>query len=211
MVTPKNTLPDFFEVKIGSTNYELDTDTLISSLSHQYLSKNSNQNSFDSYDILFSLIKDEITEYLQKIVDDKNNFIDLFGNWSEEFRLFHNKKNEPFCRDINFNFSDGSKWSVKILDLMTLREDFDASKINYDDPILYDHKLLIDWVTELSWDNIYQIAEEIERPQPEPDYETEWKKCEKNIVFWEKTFNILDFFEPDDIIGLEEAPDDKPI
>lgn len=211
MTLVKSKLPDYFKVKIGNAEYELDTETLISSLSHQYLSKNSNQNSFESYDILYSLIKEEITEYISEIAKDKDNFIDLFGNWNEDFRLFHNKKNEPLCRDINFNFSDGSKWCVKILDLMTLREDFDASKINYDDPILYNEELLFEWLSELKWDDVFEIAEEIERPQPAPDYETEWALCNKDIVYWEKSFNILDFFEPDDIIGLEEAPDDKPV
>lgn len=201
-------LPEYFKIKLGNSEYELDTETLITSLSHQYLSKTSNQNSFEHYDVLFSLIKDEIKEYLSKT---ENKFIDLFGDWSEDFKNFHNAKNEPICKDIVFNFSDGSKWSIKILDLLTLREDFNAMRINYEDPILKDDTLLFDWILTLDWDDVSELAEEIERPKPEPDYVNEWKACNKEVVLWENQSNILDFFEVDDTIGLEEMPDGRPI
>ena len=69
----KSKLPDFFQVKLGNVEYQLETDTLITSMSHQYLSQTSNQNSFDNYDILFSLIKEEISEYLTEKTLNKNN------------------------------------------------------------------------------------------------------------------------------------------
>lgn len=204
-------LPEFFQVKLGNVEYQLETETLITSMSHQYLSQTSNQNSFDNYDILFSLIKEEINEYLIEQTSNKNNFIDLFGDWSEDFKLFHNKKNEPISKDLIFNFSDGSKWSIKILDLLTLRKDFNAEKINYNDPILNNFEAMNDWLSELDWENVSDLAEEIQRPQPEPDYKLEWKSCNKELISWENSINLLDFFEIDDTMEFEEDAIDKPI
>ena len=207
MITTK--LPNFFKVKIGKSEYDLEVETLITSLSHQYLSKTSNQSSFENYDILFSLVKEEIHEYVSELHLKGENFIDLFGDWYDDFKTFHNRKNDPICKDIVFNFSDGSKWAVKILDILTLRDDFKAHKINYDDPVLFDENLLREWLSELDWKDVIELAEEIERPQPQPDYDSEWKSCNKEIVSWEDNVSLLDIFDIDDIIGLEEAPDGK--
>lgn len=205
------TLPNFFNVKLGNSEFELETDTLMTSLSHQYLFKTSNQTSFDNYDVLFTLVKEEISEYLMELTAKGENFVDMFGDWYDDFKYFHNTKNDPVCKDIVFSFSDGSKWAIKILDLLTLRDDFKVFKINYEDPILFDENLLFQWMSSLSWEEVNTIAEEIERPKPEPNYEEEWKYCVKEIIPWENNESLLDIFNEDDIIGLEEAPDGKPI
>lgn len=61
------------------------------------------------------------------------------------------------------------------------------------------------------WDDVKDLAEEIERPQPEPDYENEWAVVEKSISKWDETINILDFFELDDTIEYVEEDDDKSL
>ena len=49
------------------------------------------------------------------------------------------------------------------------------------------------------------MAEEIKRPQPEPDYLKEWKDASKKIVAWDDKVNMFD------IISLTSADesDDK--
>ena len=64
-----------------------------------------------------------------------------------------------------------------------------------DDPVLTSDEKLIEWVSELNWDEISHLAEEIKRPQPELDYSIEWKTANKEVKNWEKTINILDIFE----------------
>ena len=57
-------LPDYFEVKVGSSIFELDTDTLLTSMSHQYLSRNVNLDESTNYDIIFGVTKTEIKSFL---------------------------------------------------------------------------------------------------------------------------------------------------
>lgn len=206
-----NNLPDFYKTKIGNSEYEIEAETLLASMAHQFISKSNNQNNIENYDVIFQISKSEIEEYLILKYENEDNFIDLFGNWIEDFRKFHTQKNEPICRDLIFSFSDSSKWCVKIIDLLSLRESEDDTTINFDDEILKDNTKLIDWVNTLSWDDIKDMAEEIQRPQPEPDYSQEWLSIEKELVNWDETINLLDFFEIDDTIDIEEDINDRSL
>jgi hypothetical protein len=205
-------LPDYFEVKIGSSIFELETETLMTSMAHQYLSRNNAIDENSNYDIIFGITKTEIKSFLFEKIKNDEYFIDLFGQWFEEFKEFQTKRNEPLSRDIEFEFSDGSKWIIKILDLMTLRSipnsDF---AINFDDDLLQNDEDLLSWVNSLDWEDIKHLADEIRRPQPEPDYENEWKQSSKNIVKWEESFSIFDFFEIDDTMSEEDSDDDRSI
>ena len=63
----------------------------------------------------------------------------------------------------------------------------------------------------LSWNDLAHFAEEIQRPQPEPDYNNEWKDAFKIIKEWENSFSILELIgESDTIDEIEdsEEPDD---
>lgn len=205
-------LPDYFEVKVGSSIFELDTDTLLTSMSHQYLSRNVNLDESTNYDIIFGVTKTEIKSFLYEKAKNEETFIDLFGPWFEEFRTYQNKRNEPLSRDVEFEFSDKSKWIIKVLDLMTLRSNEDSEfSINFDDEILQNDDNFLEWVNSLEWNDIKHLADEIRRPQPEPEYEKEWKMSQKNLVKWEDNFNIFDFFEIDDTMSEEDSDDDRPI
>lgn len=205
-------LPDYFEVKVGSSIFELDTDTLLTSMSHQYLSRNVNLDESTNYDIIFGVTKTEIKSFLYEKAKNEETFIDLFGPWFEEFRTYQNKRNEPLSRDVEFEFSDKSKWIIKVLDLMTLRSNEDSEfSINFDDEILQNDENFLEWVNSLEWNDIKHLADEIRRPQPEPEYENEWKMSQKNLVKWEDNFNIFDFFEIDDTMSEEDSDDDRPI
>ena len=205
-------LPEYFEVKIGSSIFELETDTLLTSMSHQYLTRNTSTDENHNYDMIFAITKTEIKSFLFEKAKNDELFIDLFGNWVEEFRNFQNKRNEPLSRDIEFEFSDGSKWIIKILDLMTLRSSPESDfSINFDDELLHDDENLISWIETLEWEDIKHLVDEVKRPQPEPNYAEEWKSINKNIIKWEDNFSIFDFFEIDDTMSEEDSDDDKPI
>lgn len=204
-------LPEFFKTKIGNSEYEIEAETLLASMAHQFISKSNNQANIENYDVIFQISRNEIEEYLSLKYQNKENFIDLFGDWIDDFRQFHTQKNEPICRDLIFKFSDGSKWCIKIIDLLSLRETDENSAINFDDEILKDNTALIDWVNTLTWDDVKDMAEEIERPQPEPDYSQEWLSIEKELVNWDETINLLDFFEIDDTIDIEEDINDRSL
>jgi len=205
-------LPDYFEVKIGSSIFELETETLLTSMTHQYLSRNAAIDETDNYDIIFGITKSEIKSFLFEKAKNDEFFIDLFGPWIEEFKIYHDKRNEPLSRDVEFGFSDGSRWIIKILDLIAMRTLPDSDfAINFDDDILKNDEEFIEWINNLSWDDIKHLADEVKRPQPEPDYESEWKSAEKSIVKWEDSFSIFDFFEINDTMSEEDSDDDRPL
>ena len=205
-------LPDYFEVKIGSSIFELETDTLLTSMTHQYLSRNPSIDETANYEVIFEISKSELKSFLFEKVKNDEYFIDLFGTWIDQFKIYHEKRNEPLSRDVEFGFSDGSKWVIKILDLMSLRTSSDSEFIiNFDDDILTNDEKFLDWVQNLEWNDIKHLADEIKRPQPEPDYEKEWKSANKSIVKWEESFSIFDFFEIDDTMSEEDSDDDRPL
>jgi hypothetical protein len=96
------------------------------------------------------------------------------------------------------------------LDLLAYKNSDDLI-FDYDDEIIKDDTVLLNWVNELAWEDIKHLAEEVCRPQPEPNFEEEWKNCNKTIVNWDETLDILDFFEINDMIDLVTDQDDKPL
>ena len=140
-------LPDYFEVKIGCSIFELETETLLTSMTHQYLSRNAAIDETDNYDIIFGITKSEIKSFLFEKAKNDEFFIDLFGPWIEEFKIYHDKRNEPLSRDVEFGFSDGSRWIIKILDLIAMRTLPDSDfAINFDDDILKNDEEFIEWI-----------------------------------------------------------------
>lgn len=208
LVVVEHNLPDFFKVKLGNIEYEMTTESLIVSMTHQFVSKNTSYHNIENYDAVFTVTKSEIEDFLLSKTIAGENFIDIFGDWILEFRLYHHKKNEPLCRDIQFKFSDESEWSIKFIDLLTIKAKDKDYIINFKDPIVSDENLLNEYIQTLSWEDVKHYAEELKRPQPEPDYEKEWADCTKTIVQWEDTIDILDFLELDDKIYEEEEDND---
>ena len=208
LVVVEHNLPDFFKVKLGNIEYEMTTESLIVSMTHQFVSKNTSYHNIENYDAVFTVTKSEIEDFLLSKTIAGENFIDIFGDWILEFRFYHHKKNEPLCRDIQFKFSDESEWSIKFIDLLTIKAKDKDYIINFKDPIVSDENLLNEYIQTLSWEDVKHYAEELKRPQPEPDYEKEWADCTKTIVQWEDTIDILDFLELDDKIYEEEEDND---
>jgi hypothetical protein len=181
-------------------------------MTHQYLSRNATIDETDNYDIIFGITKSEIKSFLFEKAKNDEFFIDLFGPWIEEFKIYHDKRNEPLSRDVEFGFSDGSRWIIKILDLIAMRTLHDSDfAINFDDDLLKNDEEFIEWVSNLAWDDIKHLADEIKRPQPEPDYENEWQSTQKSIVKWEESFSIFDFFEINDTMSEEDSDDDRSV
>ena len=208
LVVVEHCLPEFFKVKLGNIEYEMTTESLIVSMTHQFVSKNTSYHNIENYDAVFTVTKSEIEDFLLSKTISGENFIDIFGDWILEFRFYHHKKNEPLCRDIQFKFSDESEWSIKFIDLLTIKAKDKDYIINFKDPIVNDENLLSEYIQSLTWEDVKHYAEELKRPQPEPDYEKEWADCTKTIVQWEDTIDILDFLELDDKIYEEEEDDD---
>lgn len=190
-------LPVFFEVKMGKSIYEMETKSLISTMTQQFLSSKREDYNSDHYNLLFSTTRQEVKDYIEHLWELENIFIDLFGNWMEDFHNFQNEKNKVFCRDLIVEFKDGSKWSIKLIDLLSLKntENSVSFEVDLDDPILKNDEDLIKWVNTLKWNEVSMFAEEIQRPQPETNYSRIWKRSKKEIIDWDKTINILDLME----------------
>jgi hypothetical protein len=60
----------------------------------------------------------------------------------------------------------------------------------------------------LSWGEVSELADEIQKPQPEPDYDSEYVSAKKEIVEWEKEVTLMDFFDINDIIECSRDEDD---
>ena len=95
--------------------------------------------------------------------------------------------------DFILEFSDKSKWSIRLLDLLSIR--YNGEDVPDDDPFVKDEQAITEWVKTLAWDDVFQLAEEIKRPEFCPDYNEELAEAKVEIVPWDKSINLLDLFE----------------
>lgn len=214
MTTPETVVdtPEYINVKIGNSCFEISFETLVASMTHQYLSNSSNFHQNEDYDMLFDVSKLLITEYILDLLKE-NAYIDILGEWFEDFVQFQQNKNKPLCKDINISFNDGSIWQIKFLDLLAHKfsvengEDKDFI-IDYEDEFLFNEEKVVEFLNTLTWSEVFQLADEIQKPQPEPDYESEYLSAKKEIIEWEKEVTIMDFFDINDIIEYGREDDD---
>jgi hypothetical protein len=100
------------------------------------------------------------------------------------------------------------KYIREITGIEDLEVDRDTEEIIIDTkhPYLENEEALIEWASaKLDWNLLSEMAEEVKRPQPEPDYLKEWKDASKKIVAWDDKVNMFD------IISLTsmDVSDDK--
>ena len=205
-------LPEYAKVRLGKNTFELDTKSLISSMALQLIDSSPITNNNENFDVIFDTTKNEIKDYLNDKFKEEDFFIDLFDDWKHNFRGYQSKKHLPFCKDVVVEFSDQSQWSFRMIDMMAFKNsspDDDEFDVDYSDPVLQDDDSLISWMNEdINWEDIMHLAEEIQRPQPEPDYNSEWKACKKFVKSWDKDFNILEMLGITDKIGSEDDEED---
>ena len=205
-------LPEYIKVKIGNQIFDLAFESLIASMTHQYLSNHHNVRPDADYDVLFEVTKELISDFVIDSIS-KKEFVDILGEWVPEFVIFHNEKNKPLCKDINISFENGSIWQIKLLDLLAFKcnvfNDEDDFEIDYQDPLLNDDNEIINFLNSKTWSEIQDLAEEIQKPQPEPNYEQMFSESTISVISWEKNVSLLDFFDIDDIISISEDQEEE--
>jgi hypothetical protein len=138
-------IPEFVKIKIGNSTFDLAFDSLIASMTHQYLSNHHTMREDSDYDLIFEVTKELISDFIKDNLD-KKEYIDILGDWVPEFVVYHNEKNKPLCKDINITFKNGSIWQIKLLDLLAHKYDAnndsnideDDFEIDYNDSLLKD-------------------------------------------------------------------------
>ena len=187
-------------------------DSVSASLTHQVLSKNARRFEGEHYYMLFESTVIEIKEYLKyKIEEDSKYTLNLFGEWMNDFIEYQKEKSKPFSKDLIVSFSDGSEWSLKAIDIYALAENIDVASpteeitIDRSNPLFTDEEYMLKWVSEnLTWEQVWEIADQVKRPQNSPDYNEEWKSAEKRIEHWENPLTVIEMIALDS----EEMDDD---
>jgi DNA polymerase/3'-5' exonuclease PolX len=104
----------------------------------------------------------------------------------EKFNEYQVEKNKLFCKDLNIEFGDGTKWTVKILDVLYIKnslEGIDPDIIDLDDSLLHDDVLMIKWIEKnVKWEDISSYAELVKTDEKEA-YRTKNFKQEKKTYF----------------------------
>jgi hypothetical protein len=130
----------------------------------------------------------------------------------ESFDEFQVNKNKVFCKDLIVEFSDKSRWILKFLDIMTIKnqlEGVDEDLIDPKDEILQNEEVFLNFINEkLSWKDVCEHAELIKSDENDEKYDEEWKNATKEIIPWDKNLSIFDFISMGDIILEEDEIDD---
>lgn len=205
--------PEQVKVLFNKLKVDMPFDSVISSLAHQILSKNAFKFEGEQYYYFYETTVIEVREYvLEKLKQNSKFVVNLFGDWTQDFLDYQAEKSKPFSKDMIVTFSDQSEWSIKLIDLIALLEDLDRDRDNDEividtkHPLLEDEDALIKWASDnLDWNLLGEMAEEIKRPQPEPDYLSEWKNASKKIVAWEDKVNMFDIIS---LTSADESDDE---
>lgn len=188
-------------------------ESVVSSLTHQILSKNAYKFEGEQYYYIYESTVIEIREFLLEMLKRNSKFIvNLFGDWNSDFLAYQEEKSKPFSKDLIVTFSDGSEWSVKIIDLVSLIDNLERDELSKEliidtkHPLLQDEEAMMDWASKnLDWNLLSELAEEIKRPDNGPDYVKEWKDASKKIVAWDDKVNMFDIMS---LTSMNESDDD---
>jgi hypothetical protein len=205
-------IPERIPVIIGKNVFQMESKSLIASLVHQTIHKNNLLYNSDDFGMVFDVTKIEITNFLKKKISQDFEAFDFFDNWMSDFEEYQINKNKLFCKDLLITFPDKLQFSVKFLDILSLRNemlDCDENDIDADDPILQDNQLMLDWIDEnLTWEHLSPYAEYIKTDRQESTRNKNFLKATKKVVEWDRQLSIFDFISKCDMILLNEDEED---
>jgi hypothetical protein len=205
--------PEQIKVLFNKIKVDMPFESVVSSLTHQILSKNAYKFEGEQYYYFYESTIIEVREYLlEKLRNDNRFVVNLFGNWNQDFLSYQEEKSRPFSKDLVVTFSDGSEWSLKIIDLISLADNLERDSytqeiiVDTKHPLLENEEEMMKWASEnLDWNLLSELAEEIKRPQPEPNYVNEWKNASKRIVSWDDKVNMFDIIS---LTSINESDDE---
>ena len=206
-------IPERIPVIIGKNILHMESESLIASMVHQTIHKNNLLYNSDDFAMIFDVTKIEITNFLKKKLSQDFEAFDFFDSWMSEFDEYQINKNKLFCKDLLITFPDKIQFSIKFLDILSLRNamlDRDENDIDDDDPILNDPQLILDWIEEnLTWEQLSPYAEYVKTDRQESTRNKNFPKATKKIIEWEKQLSIFDFISKGDMIISNEDDDDE--
>ena len=200
-------IPEEIAVNLAGQIIPMSFESVVASMANQLVSRSAIPPGLTYYG-MFDLFKNDIERYLQFLFESNpDTIISLFDDtWPETFFEWKTESNKPYCKDLIVTFPDGSEWSIRALDIASIRAE---KLLNSDsataqeflqerDFLLDNEENLLKWVEEnLTWEEVCQHAEEIKRPQPEMDYEAAWKSAPKIMKAWEEDMFVLGWpFDP---------------
>ena len=208
----KNVLPEYIRVKIGKNKFDISCEYLLSSMVQQVIHKNNSLYNSDDFMMVFDVTKIEVTNFLESLPEAELEEFDLLGDWLDKFDEFQVNKNKVFCKDLIVEFSDKTRWILKFIDIMTIKnqlEGVDEDLIDPKDELLADEETFLKFVNEkLTWKDVCEHAELIKSDEQDEQFESEWKTAKKEILPWDKNLSIFDFISLGDIIVDEDDIDD---
>lgn len=213
----KNILPEYVNIQIGKNKFEIGSEYLISSMVQQVIHKNNSLYNSDDFMMVFDVTKIEVTNFLETLSEEELKNFDLLGDWIEKFDEFQVNKNKVFCKDLIVEFSDKTRWILKFIDIMTIKNQLDGLDEDLIDPkdeLLADEETFLNFVNEkLTWRDVCEHAELIKSDEQDEQFESEWKTAKKEIIPWDKNLSIFDFISIGDIIvdGEDINDDDDDI
>ena len=213
MTTSKSKpLPESTKIKIGKNIFDIDIDILLSSMTHQIIHKNNSLYNSDDYNLIFEITRSEIINFLESSFDEEAEYFDIFEDWVSRFDEYQSNKNKLFCKDIIITFPDKTKWQIRVLDIITIKNRMsgnDSSEVDLDDELLFDDDKLIAWIEEnLSWTDLTEYAEYMKETRQENTRNKNFNKATKTIKLWSKQLSIFDFIQVGDMIVRDDDEDD---
>lgn len=161
------------KVKIGYTITTLPKDAISSYMANVLTHNSSLLNAEKDFKKIFSKYK----EFCLSFLKSNKNFILELGNeeWIKEISKYQEEQRELFSREVIFEFSDGSVWSVILLDILKLKLMKEPQMKIDQHKILSEPNNLILWAQKnIDWDDIRSFAKLKEMKNSSVNYNIEW-------------------------------------
>lgn len=196
-------MDETIKIKISNKKtLEMSRESVIASLTNQFLTKTSPEVTGDQYLKLFKICSKDIEQYIESL--DSSKPLNIFGEWMDDFSEFKSNAAFSIMKEVCIKFSDGSMYAIPIIDILYLLE-IKTKDISYEDFLIAldetsieeDSVILSKTSEELTWDMISGYAVESKSPDNCPDYAAEFKTAEKHIDIWKLEFDEESEEEPD--------------
>jgi hypothetical protein len=171
------------KVKIGNLTTTLPKDAVASHMANLITTRLIILDKEKDFKKAFTKYKDLVLMFFR----ENKKFVFSFSDekWYDDFNSFHEKQHELMLQDIVFKFSDGSTWSIPLLDVANLKILQEPEKKHNRNSLLSAPLDLVTWAQEkLTWNQIENFAILRNLDSPENSYNNEWPSVAKKVIKW---------------------------
>jgi hypothetical protein len=171
------------KTRIGNKTVSLPKEVVVAHMANLISTKLVFSDKEKNFKHAFTKYKDLVEAFLR----ENKRFVFSFSDekWVDKFNEFQEKQLEIMFQDVVFKFSDGSSWSIPLMDIANLKMLQEPEKKHTRIALMSAPLELVTWAQEeLSWDQISSFAVLRQLDSSQDIHKNEWKSVQKSVIRW---------------------------